>query len=72
MPGTLKKRRRSRKFGTPKDKAKHNVIAMRAQRQLQKQTMHDSIGFLNQCFFTNRSKSSYKLTRHRIVGNKSW
>ncbi|KAM5513551.1 hypothetical protein FOXYSP1_08351 [Fusarium oxysporum f. sp. phaseoli] len=45
MPGTLKKRGRPRKYGTPKDKAKHDVVAKRARRQLRKQTMHDRIRF---------------------------
>ncbi|WKT43820.1 hypothetical protein QSH57_008673 [Fusarium oxysporum f. sp. vasinfectum] len=34
MPGIPKKRGRPRKYGTPKDKAKHDIVAKRARRRL--------------------------------------
>lgn len=45
MSSTPKKRERPRKYGTPKDKARHDVIAKRARRRLRKQPMHDNIKF---------------------------
>ncbi|KAH7228439.1 uncharacterized protein BKA55DRAFT_583658 [Fusarium redolens] len=45
MPGTPKKRGRPRKYDTPKDKARHDVVAKRARRRLQKQPTHDNIRF---------------------------
>ncbi|KAH7186824.1 hypothetical protein DER44DRAFT_801684 [Fusarium oxysporum] len=45
MPRTPKTRGRPRKYGTPKDKAKHDVVAKRARRRLRKQPTHDNIRF---------------------------
>ncbi|WKT54414.1 hypothetical protein QSH57_004998 [Fusarium oxysporum f. sp. vasinfectum] len=56
MPGTLKKRGRPRKYGTPKDKAKHDVVAKRARRRLRKQTTHDSIRF--QIYVSSQTEAS--------------
>ncbi|KAH7233731.1 uncharacterized protein BKA55DRAFT_544242 [Fusarium redolens] len=56
MPGTPKKRGRPRKYGTPKDKAKHDVVAKRARRRLRKQTTHDSIRF--QIYVSSQTEAS--------------
>ncbi|KAH7186855.1 hypothetical protein DER44DRAFT_801847 [Fusarium oxysporum] len=56
MPGTPKKRRRPRKYGTLKDKAKHDVVAKRARRRLRKQTTHDSIRF--QVYVSSQTEAS--------------
>ncbi|KAF4429575.1 hypothetical protein F53441_14012 [Fusarium austroafricanum] len=56
MPGTPKKRGRPRKYGTLKDKAKHDVVAKRARRRLRKQTTHDSIRF--QIYVSSQTEAS--------------
>ncbi|KAG7000904.1 hypothetical protein FocnCong_v012943 [Fusarium oxysporum f. sp. conglutinans] len=56
MPGTPKKRGRPRKYGTPKDKARHDVVAKRARRRLRKQTTHDSIRF--QIYVSSQTEAS--------------
>lgn len=45
MPRTPKKRGRPRKYGTLKDKARHDIVAKRARRRLRKQSAHDNIRF---------------------------
>ncbi|KAH7184510.1 hypothetical protein DER44DRAFT_803110 [Fusarium oxysporum] len=45
MPRTPKTRGRPRKYGTPKDKAKHDAVAKRARRRLRKQPTHGNIRF---------------------------
>ncbi|KAH7228496.1 uncharacterized protein BKA55DRAFT_459599, partial [Fusarium redolens] len=45
MPRTPKKRGRPRKYDTPKDKAKQDVVAKRARRRLRKQAAHGNIRF---------------------------
>jgi hypothetical protein len=45
MPRTPKTRGRTRKYDTPKDKAKQDVVAKRNRRRLQKQAAHGNIRF---------------------------
>ncbi|KAK2470118.1 hypothetical protein H9L39_18266 [Fusarium oxysporum f. sp. albedinis] len=54
MLRTPKKRGRPRKYYTPEDKAKQDVVAKRAKRRLQKQPTHGDIRF--QSMFLHRQK----------------
>ncbi|KAH7191472.1 hypothetical protein BKA60DRAFT_584965 [Fusarium oxysporum] len=45
MPRTPKTRGRPRNYDTPKDKAKHDVVAKRARRRLRKQAAHGNTRF---------------------------